>query len=125
MQLPDLGPYYAGLRYALTAGGAVAVTLGFAAGSIDAQSILSGLNDISDGVKLIMQGGGTIIAVVAPIYGILQARMSAKVTAVSTMPEVKGIITHDTPAGVAVANAAPDNVVPAGSAQAATVAKAA
>lgn len=114
----DLGPYYAGMRYAIATGGAVAATLGIIS-SVDAASLTAALNDIGDGVKLIMKGGGTIMVIVAPVWGIVRSKLSSKtadvkaadpaalavamtkvapseqVAAVSAMPEVKAMSISD------------------------------
>lgn len=144
----DLGPYYTSLRYAITAGGGIAVGLGFASGAVDAQSLLSGLNDIADGTKLIMKGAGTIAVVAAPIYGIIKSTLASKVAAVKTaapaelavamtkvapaemvvavknMPEVAGVVTTDAPDGVALARSIPSAAVAsAGTADAVAIAK--
>lgn len=144
----DLGPYYTSLRYAITACGGIAVGLGFASGAVDAQSLLSGLNDIAEGTKLIMKGVGTIAIVGAPIIGILKSTLKSKVadvkvaapadlavamtkvapaemvTAVKDMPEVKGVVTNQTPDGIALARSIPSAAVAAaGSADARDIAK--
>lgn len=144
----DLGPYYASLRYAITAGGGIAVGLGFASGAVDAQSLLSGLNDIAEGTKLIMKGAGTIAVVAAPIYGIIKSRLVSKVAdvqtaapaalatavaqikpaemvaAVNALPAVAGVVTAPNAAGSALATSVPSpTVIPAGTPEATQLAR--
>lgn len=130
----DLGPYYAGMRYAIATGGAVAATLGIIS-SVDAASLTSALNDIGDGVKLIMKGGGTIALIVAPIWGVVRSKLSSKVAdvqtaapaqlatavaqirpaemvaAVNALPAVAGVVTLPTRAGSELANSIPSPTV--------------
>jgi hypothetical protein len=103
----DLGPYYSGLRSAGMAIGVVGVTLGVISTS-DAQGFAQGLNDIGDGIKLIMKGGGTILAIGLPLYGALKLRLSSKVADVqAAKPEVLA---------TAVAQVLPSQIVAAASA---------
>lgn len=75
---------------------------------------------------LTSQIGVAVLGVLATmIWSALDKTKAAIIARASALPEVKGIITEPTPEGVALATTAPDNVVPAGSPQAATVAKAA
>lgn len=142
----DLGPYYAGMRYAIATGGAVAATLGIIS-SVDAAALTTALNEIGDGVKLILKGAGTIAVVVAPIWGIIRSKLSSKaadvqtatpavlahavaqirpaemIAAVDAMPNVQGVVTKDTAAGVSLANSVPSQTVqPAGTHAAAVIA---
>jgi hypothetical protein len=141
--LDNASLYYVGLRYAITVIGSVAATLGFASGSIDAQSVLSGLNDIAEGVKLIMRGGGIILAVLMPIWGLVRSTLKSKagdvqvaapavlanavaqikpnemIAAVNELPVVKAVLTTPDVPGRATAAAIPSStVVPAGTIQA-------
>lgn len=143
----DLAPYYSGLRSAGVVVGTVGVTLGVISAS-DAQGFAQGLNDISEGVKLIMKGGGTIMMIGLPLYGALKMRLASKVsdvkaaapaelavamtkvapaemiTAVKDMPEVKGVVTNPTPDGIALARFIPSPAVAsAGTPDAVAIAK--
>lgn len=143
----DLGPYMSSLRMAGGVIGGIAVTLGVMS-STDVASTTQALNDIGEGVKLIMKGGGVLLPIGLGVWGAMKARLSSKVSdvkiaapadlavamtkiapaemviAVKDMPEVKGVVTNQTPDGIALARSIPSSAVAAaGSSDAAAIAK--
>lgn len=93
------GQYKAAGRNALSyaAGG---VTAAAAMGLIshgDSTSLLSGLNDIANGLESVAKGVGVIAGILVPIYTAYRASHSAspqeQIKTVAAMPEVKAIVT--------------------------------
>ncbi len=65
-----------------------------------------------------------VVSLVGLIWGFFVHTRTNAVAVVKDIPEVAGVVTAPTPAGVALASAVPgDSVAPAGTRQAATIAK--
>jgi hypothetical protein len=72
-----------------------------------------------------IQAVGAIVTVVPLAWGLFRHREQGVAAAADSMPNVAGVITKDTPAGEKLAKAVPSpTVTVAGSAKAATIAKA-
>lgn len=132
----DLGPYMSSLRTTGVFVGGIAVTVGVMS-STDATAATQALNDIGEGVKLIMKGGGVLVPIALGAWGVMKARLSSKVADVKTaapadlavamtkvsptemivavkdMPIVAGVVTTNDTAGRAVANSIPSSAVAA------------
>lgn len=116
MALPDLSQYNSLLRTLGVFGSGIAVSVGVIS-SVDVANATAALQDIGDGVKLIMKGGGVLIPIGLGAWGFVKAGLKSKVAdvkvaapadlahavaqvqpaqlvaAVSAMPEVKQITT--------------------------------
>lgn len=64
----------------------------------------------------------TLAGIAGGLWAAWQKSPFRQILAVNALPEVKGVVTMPTPAGVAIAAAAPQGVVPAGTARATEVA---
>lgn len=144
----DLSPYFSSMRSVGIMAGTLLVGIGMLP-SFDTAAFTQAVTDLADGTKLIMKGGGALLVIGLPIWGIIKSRLSSKVAdvkaaepaqfaaavaqiqpvemvaAVKDLPAVKGVITSDSPAGQAIAAAVPGpTVVSAGTPEARSLATA-
>lgn len=108
-QLTDL------VRHLITTFGGAIAGWGAAKGWLSADQILAILNS--------QTFIGLVGAGIGAVWGLISRTKKNQVNAVAAMPEVKAVVTERTTAGGALANVAADNVVPAGTSQAAEAAK--
>jgi len=93
--------------------------VGFAAGRgwVDADLLTSLLNS-----EVVI---GALASIGMMVWSWLSGRKKSQVASVAAMPEVKAVVVEPTPAGAAIADRTPDNVVSAGTSAATNLAKAA
>lgn len=103
------------VRHLITTFGGVVAGWGAAKGWLSADQILAILNS--------QTFIGLVVGGIGMIWGLISRTKKNQVNAVAALPEVKAVVTEPTVAGATLATAAADNVVPAGSSQAAAAAE--